>query len=216
MERRKFLKAGVAGLASAFAHSNALAWSLGNKKPYTEYDRDVCYKLNGLKDYNTGEPFTQDGFVIAYFTTPYRAYQGCVTDALNIYAQKEMAERLLDNKVDILPVLIISPLEAGDPYPSFAKSYTDEKGGNVNFIGLTGDKDTILKTAQNYRSAFEVDRHTKKVIGHNRSVVLISPDGELLTKFPPNQLDKMAKDMALEIFNYNSDDIKPARGCSFD
>ncbi len=216
MKRRDFLKTGIVGVSTVFANSNALSWGWKENKPYTEYDRDVCYKLDGLVDYNTGEPFTQDKFVVAYFTTPYQKYQGCTTDALNIFQQKSFAEEMLGNKVEIEAVLVTSPLEEGDPYPGFANSYTDGKGGNVNFTGLTGSKDIIFKTAQNYRSSFDVDRHSGEIKDHNRSVILISPKGELLIKFAPDKITQMAKDIALHINDYNSNDIKPAKGCDLD
>ncbi len=219
MKRRTIIKAGIAGaVAAAFTAVSPVSFARGKRRSFMEYDRNVCRNLDGLVDYNTGKEFKQDSFIVAYFSTPYQKYQGCATDALTIYQQKEVAERMTGEK--ILPVLIVSPLEEGDPYPGFAKSYTNPDGGNFYFKGLTGDKDDILDIAHNYRVAYEVDRHSGRIIGHNRSCVLISPRGELLAKFPPDYYGdkrsnpfKMGQEIALQISDYDPGNIRPARAC---
>ncbi len=210
MKRRDFIKGGLAtGLAAAFAPLDALA----QDKKYIEYYRDVCDKLDELVDYRTGKPFEQDGYAIAYFATPYNAYpgQGCATDALNVFEAKNFAEMISNKKIQA--VMVLSPLEEGDPKPSFADSYTNPDGGNFHFIGLTGPKQKVLDTAQNYRSAYEVDRHSGRVEGHNRSAVLISPKGELIAKYAPNHLGSMYSDMVEHIRAYERRSIRPSTGC---
>lgn len=214
MKRRDFLKGGIAtGLSAVFTPAEAFA-QFGQEKKYIEYYRDVCDSLDKLVDYRTGQPYELEGFAIAYFCTPYNAYpgQGCATDALNIFQSKRFAEMTLDSEIEA--IMVVSPLEQGDPPPNFANSYTNpERGGNFYFTGLTGHKDKVLSTAQNYRSAFEVDRNSGNIEGHNRSAVLISPKGELLVKYSPSHLGNMYSDMVRHIQEYNDRSIRPARGC---
>ncbi len=214
MERRSFLKGTIAtGLTAAFAPINALA-GIGKEKNYIEYFREVCDTLDELVDYRTGEPFEQNDFAIAYFCTPYSAYpgQGCATDALNIYQSKNFAEMITGEKIQA--IMVLSPLEKGDPPPKFADSYTDTgRNGNFHFTGLTGEKDKVLDTARNYRASFEIDRKTGHVEGHNRSAVLISPKGELIAKYSPKALGSIENDIANHIRQYKDYKIKQAHGC---
>ena len=218
MKRRDFLKGGLAaGVTAAFSPIDALA-QVGQERDYIEYYRDVCDKLDELVDYRTGKPYEPKGFAIAYFSTPYNAYpgQGCETDALNIFQSKTFAEMISGEKIEA--IMVLSPLEADDPEPRFADGYTnpDPSRGNFYFTGLTGDKDQILSTAQNYRSSFDVDRHSGKIVGHNRSAVLISPEGELLVKYSPSHLGNMDSDIVQHIKEYKDRTIRAARGCAPD
>ncbi len=217
MKRRDFIKAGFAsGLGIALTPTHAAAQIFGSQeKDYIEYNRGVCDPLEGLSNYVTGEEFEQDSFVLAYFATPYQTYQGCDTDALNIVQGARLAEMMTG--VRIQPVLVLSPLEEGDPAPNFAKAYTntDPSRGNLNMIGLTGDKDDVLKTARSYRASFEVDRNSKKVIGHNRSPVLVSPDGDLLVKYSPSIIRSLHGPLTHHIQEFNARDVRPANGCDY-
>ena len=212
MKRRDFIKGGLAtGLATAFSPLDALA----QEKNYIEYYRDVCDKLGDLVDYRTGKPYEQKHFAIAYFATPFEAYpgQGCATDALNIFQSKSFAEMTLGEDIDA--IMVISPRASGDPPSSFADRYTDDdpSRGNFYFQGLSGDKDQILNTAQNYRASYDVDRSTGHIQGHNRSAVLISPRGELLVKYSPAHLGNMHSDIIDHIREYRQRNIRPVNGC---
>ena len=215
MKRRDFIKGSLAtGIATAFSPIDALA-QVGQERKYIEYYRDVCDKLDELVDYRTGEPFEQNNFALAYFCTPYEAYpgQGCATDALNIFQSKTFAEMTLGENIDA--IMVISPRGTNDPAPTFANRYTnpDPSRGNFYFKGLTGAKEQILNTAQNYRSAFEVDRNTKHIEGHNRSAILISPKGELLVKYSPDHLANMHSNIVEHVKEYKERTIRATHEC---
>lgn len=63
---------------------------------------------------------------------------------------------------------------------------------NENFVGLTGTAEEIDKIADDYNifySKEEVKSSSDYLMGHNSSVFLITPDGELLLKYPQNRMD---------------------------
>jgi len=63
---------------------------------------------------------------------------------------------------------------------------------NENFIGLTGTPEEIDKVADDYNifySKEEVESSSEYLMGHNSSVLLITPDGEILIKYPQNRMD---------------------------
>ena len=63
---------------------------------------------------------------------------------------------------------------------------------NENFIGLTGTPQEIDKVADDYNifySKEEVKSSSEYLMGHNSSVFLITPDGEILIKYPQNRMD---------------------------
>ncbi len=223
MKRRDFLKAGF-----ITAISGGTAWA-GGKKDYFEYNRRVCKSLNDLVDYKTGEAFQLDSFVIAYFTTPYSAYPGggCENDLLNIAAARKQAERATGRKIK--EVLVISPLEEGETDTSFVDAYVTSEGrGNISFIGLTGEKDLTYDVSKEYRAPFDKDAKTKRIKGHGRFAVLISPNGELLAKYSQdkpvdfeeasfeqfsvgNYSSRMGENMTKHINEYNSLNISDPR-----
>ncbi len=216
MKRRDIVKGGLAAtvlgmmpIAGVFARSS---------KQYIEYNRAVCSTLDGLVDYKTGKDFRQDRFVVAYFATPYNSYEGlsCETDLINIFQETNLARYYSGRK--ITPVMVVTPLEQGDPEPVFADKYigkytTDSGGGNVVFTGLTGDRDLVLETAKSYRVPFRIDRNTGEIKGHSRAAVLISPEGELIAKYLPSHLGAMKHDIIKHVKQYDADKIIPAKGC---
>lgn len=63
---------------------------------------------------------------------------------------------------------------------------------NEDFIGLTGTPEEIDKVADDYNifySKEEVESSSEYLMGHNSSVLLITPDGEILIKYPQNRMD---------------------------
>lgn len=63
---------------------------------------------------------------------------------------------------------------------------------NENFIGLTGTPEEIDKVADDYNifySKEEVESSSEYLMGHNSSVLLITPDGKILIKYPQNRMD---------------------------
>ncbi len=63
---------------------------------------------------------------------------------------------------------------------------------NENFIGLTGTPEEIDKVADDYNvyySKEEVESSSEYLMGHNSSVLLITPDGEIFLRYPQNRMD---------------------------
>jgi len=63
---------------------------------------------------------------------------------------------------------------------------------NESFIGLTGTAEEIDKVADDYNifySKEEVKSASDYLMGHNSSVFLIKPNGDLFLKFPQNRMD---------------------------
>lgn len=184
MQRRDFIKAIAAGALGQMFTGNVLAAPEEGRV----FNQNVCCSLDGLKDFNTGDPFKHDGekFLLAYFCTPYKKYQGCSSDVSHIYqAAQSMPER-------IMPVMVFSVPESGDPADAFAKTLTGGDAGNLRLKGLRGEKQDILLAAKSYKAHFVTDRHTGKVIDHSRAAILISPSGELLAKYTPAQMEHIA------------------------
>ena len=210
MNRRDFIVGGAAVVGVAFAQE-----SVGQGRVYNQA---TCRTLNGLKDYRSGKDFTQKGFVLAYFATPYKSYEGCVTDALNIMRLTQS-----QNESDLSGVLVFSPRGNTDPHPDFALAYTDPEtsGGNA-LMGLTGEMRDVLAAARVYRCAFVVDRQSGRITDHNRSTVLIAPNGALLAKYGAAEMSQMADesmipkkstDIERRMMSYDSMRIRPASGC---
>lgn len=66
---------------------------------------------------------------------------------------------------------------------------------NENFIGLTGTLEDIDKVADDYNifySKEEVESSSEYLMGHNSSVFLITPDGDLFLKYPQNRMDPVS------------------------
>ena len=66
---------------------------------------------------------------------------------------------------------------------------------NENFIGLTGTPEEIDKVADDYNifySKEEVESSSEYLMGHNSSVFLITPDGDLFLKYPQNRMDPVS------------------------
>ena len=63
---------------------------------------------------------------------------------------------------------------------------------NESFVGLTGTAEEIDKVADDYNVFYEkeyVDSASDYLIGHNSSVLLITPDGEIFLRYPQNRMD---------------------------
>jgi len=63
---------------------------------------------------------------------------------------------------------------------------------NESFIGLTGTPEEIDKVADDYNvyySKEEVESSSEYLMGHNSSVLLITPDGEIFLRYPQNRMD---------------------------
>ena len=66
---------------------------------------------------------------------------------------------------------------------------------NKSFIGLTGTPQEIDKVADDYNifySKEEVESVSGYLMGHNSSVLLITPDGEIFLRYPQNQMDPVS------------------------
>jgi protein SCO1/2 len=66
---------------------------------------------------------------------------------------------------------------------------------NESFIGLTGTPEEIDKVADDYNifySKEEVDSSSGYLMGHNSSVLLITPDGEIFLRYPQNRMDPVS------------------------
>jgi len=63
---------------------------------------------------------------------------------------------------------------------------------NEKFIGLTGTPEEIDKVADDYNiyySKEEVQSSSDYLMGHNSSVLLINPDGDIFLRYPQNKMD---------------------------
>lgn len=63
---------------------------------------------------------------------------------------------------------------------------------NKSFVGLTGTPEEIDKVADDYNvyySKEEVESSSEYLMGHNSSVLLITPDGEIFLRYPQNRMD---------------------------
>ncbi len=63
---------------------------------------------------------------------------------------------------------------------------------NESFVGLTGTAEEIDKVADDYNVFYEkeyVDSASEYLIGHNSSVLLVTPDGEIFLRYPQNRMD---------------------------
>ena len=66
---------------------------------------------------------------------------------------------------------------------------------NENFIGLTGTPEEIDKVADDYNifySKEEVESASGYLMGHNSSVLLITPDGEIFLRYTQNRMDSVS------------------------
>jgi len=66
---------------------------------------------------------------------------------------------------------------------------------NESFIGLTGTPEEIDKVADDYNvyySKEEVESSSEYLMGHNSSVLLITPDGEIFLRYPQNRMDPVS------------------------
>ena len=66
---------------------------------------------------------------------------------------------------------------------------------NENFVGLTGTPEEIDKVADDYNvyySKEEVESSSEYLMGHNSSVLLITPDGEIFLRYPQNRMDPVS------------------------
>lgn len=196
MNRREFVK------GAALAFFGASIGRFAEARPL-EYDKKVCNPIGKLVDYKTHEPFEQEGFILAYFATPYKLYNECDSDAIKMGSAILMAQMQNPN-LSIEAALVFSPVEKGDPNPGFAKSYSKDGNGSFDFVTLTADKDIVLDVARDYRSAFHVDRVSGAVKGHSRSVVLIGPEGELLSKYSAADLNDMDSYIVKDCEEYNA------------
>jgi len=66
---------------------------------------------------------------------------------------------------------------------------------NESFIGLTGTPEEIDKVADDYNifySKEEVESVSGYLMGHNSSVLLITPDGEIFLRYTQNRMDPVS------------------------
>ena len=95
----------------------------------------------------------------------------------------------LGDKSDKVQVLFISVDTERDTQDKL-KEYMDYF--NENFIGLTGTFEEIDRVADDYNVFYEkeyVDSASEYLIGHNSSVLLITPEGEIFLRYPQNKMD---------------------------
>ena len=98
----------------------------------------------------------------------------------------------LGDKADNVQVLFVTVDPERDTVEKL-KSYMPYY--NESFIGLTGTLEEIDKVADDYNifySKEEVDSSSGYLMGHNSSVLLITPDGEIFLRYPQNSMDPVS------------------------
>ncbi len=98
----------------------------------------------------------------------------------------------LGDKADNVQVLFVTVDPERDTVEKL-KSYMPYY--NESFIGLTGTPEEIDKVAVDYNifySKEEVDSSSGYLMGHNSSVLLITPDGEIFLRYPQNSMDPVS------------------------
>ncbi len=66
---------------------------------------------------------------------------------------------------------------------------------NHSFIGLSGTAQEVDKVADDYNVFYEkeyVDSASDYLIGHNSSVLLITPKGKIFLRYPQNKMDPVS------------------------
>ena len=98
----------------------------------------------------------------------------------------------LGDKADNVQVLFVTVDPERDTVEKL-KSYMPYY--NESFIGLTGTPEEIDKVAVDYNifySKEEVDSSSDYLMGHNSSVLLITPNGEIFLRYPQNSMDPVS------------------------
>ncbi|MCH7517567.1 MAG: SCO family protein [Candidatus Dadabacteria bacterium] len=93
------------------------------------------------------------------------------------------------DKVQVLFVSIDPERDTQGKLKSYIPYY------NESFIGLTGTLEEIDKVAVDYNifySKEEVDSSSDYLMGHNSSVLLITPNGEIFLRYPQNKMDPVS------------------------
>ncbi len=98
----------------------------------------------------------------------------------------------LGDKGDQVQVLFVSVDPERDTQEKL-KSYMEYF--NDSFIGLSGTSEEIDEVADDYNVFYEkeyVDSASDYLIGHNSSVLLITPKGEIFLRYPQNKMDPVS------------------------
>jgi len=98
----------------------------------------------------------------------------------------------LGDKADNVQVLFVTVDPERDTVEKL-KSYMPYY--NENFIGLTGTLEEIDKVADDYNIFYSkegVDSSSGYLMGHNSSVLLITPDGKTFLRYPQNSMDPVS------------------------
>ena len=106
-----------------------------------------------------------------------------------------VVDNVLDNlgdKSDQVQVLFISVDPERDTQEKL-KSYMEYF--DDSFIGLSGSSQEIDQVADDYNVFYEkeyVDSASEYLIGHNSSILLVTPKGEILLRYPQNKMDPVS------------------------
>lgn len=93
------------------------------------------------------------------------------------------------DRVQVVFVTIDPERDTKDKLKSYIPYY------NENFIGLTGTPEEIDKVADDYNifySKEEGESSSGYLMGHGSSVLLITPEGDILLRYPQNTMDPAA------------------------
>ncbi len=126
----------------------------------------------------------KDKFVLIFF-----GYTHCPDICpMTMSVMNNVVDQLGDQaeQVQVIFVTIDPERDTQEKLKSYVPYY------NENFIGLTGTLQEIDKVADDYNifySKEEVESSSEYLMGHNSSVLLITPDGEILIKYPQNRMD---------------------------
>ncbi len=126
----------------------------------------------------------KDKFVLIFF-----GYTHCPDICpMTMSVMNNVVDQLGDQaeQVQVIFVTIDPERDTQEKLKSYVPYY------NENFIGLTGTPQEIDKVADDYNifySKEEVESSSEYLMGHNSSVLLITPDGEILIKYPQNRMD---------------------------
>ena len=107
---------------------------------------------------------------------------------MTMSAVNNVMNELGDNsqKVQVLFVSVDPERDTEEKLKSYMNYFNDR------FVGLTGTPEEIDRVADDYNVFYEkeyVDSASEYLIGHNSSVLLITPDGEIFLRYPQNRMD---------------------------
>jgi len=110
---------------------------------------------------------------------------------MTMSVMNEVVDQLGDqaDQVQVIFVTIDPERDTQEKLKSYMPYY------NENFIGLTGSLEEIDKVADDYNifySKEEVNSTSQYLMGHNSSVLLITPDGEIFLRYAQNKMDPVS------------------------